>query len=390
MNRVLQGFRVVLRFVAGAAFWLHALLLIYIPTPPISVLADKFHLRAPEFLIISLLALFTALWSYGVKRFTVDLVYIYFFPFVFLYYLVRTLITGSIFVYRVLWPQTEKPVGSEGGAIVGKEIQGIHKGGRQLPGAGRKVNFWKGILVDLMRPFRQFSLLWCLLLLLSSNRVLIWIALVVVLLHLVRLLWKVFALAVFSIKWLMRIEDDIREFAESLLAKVAALPKGLELTQDLRLLVSKVVALRLGVQLLQNRRQVSIGILIVSFCAFTVFYLYIALIFSFAYYGIARVQLLPFSWAMALVTSIFMPVAYTDLPPNFWIKLVGGVQWLVVVTVGIGVVIAYFQKKLQEVYRVSQVLKDRFEDPQMRMTIDTLQEKLKPTPPPVNPTPKGG
>jgi len=388
VNKALQGFRVVLRFVAGVAFWLHALLLIYIPTPPISLLAAKFHLKAAEFLIIFLLGLFTGLWSYGVKRFTVDLVYIYFFPFVFLYYLVRTLFTGGVFVYRLFRPRTETTGAADAATAAKKGIQASDEARKELPGAARKGILWKNVLISLTRPIRQFSLLWCLLLLLSSNRVLIWTALVVVLFHLLKLLWKVLGLAVFSIKWLMRIEEDIRNFAESLLTRVAALPRDLELTQDLRVLVGKAVALRLGVQLLRNRREISIGIVVVSLCAFTVLYLYLALLFSFAYYGIARVESIPYSWSLALVTSIFIPAAYTDLPPNLWMKFVGGTHWFVVVILGVGVVIAYFQKKLQEVYRVAEVLRDRFEDPEMRTAIDALQEKLKATPPPVGPPPK--
>jgi hypothetical protein len=98
------------------------------------------------------------------------------------------------------------------------------------------------------------------------------------------------------------------------------------------------------------------------------------------YYGLARVQSVPYTWSSALVESLFIPAAYTDLPANACIKLAGGIHWIVVVALGFGAIFAYFQKKLSEVCGVAQLIRGRLEIPEIKLKLDVLEQKLR-TPP---------
>src|SRR5262249_18126191 len=92
----------------------------------------------------------------------------------------------------------------------------------------------KKIVGEFFRPFRQFALLWCLLLLLTDKAVLIWIALVVILLRVIAVLVKLVRLAIISVNWLSELENKIKAYAEGLISKIMAAPEGSNYSLDIR------------------------------------------------------------------------------------------------------------------------------------------------------------
>ena len=100
-----------------------------------------------------------------------------------------------------------------------------------------------------LRPFRHFTLLWCLLLLLTTHRWLLRTALVVVSVQLVALLIGI-ALSFTSNDWLSKFSQAFQQESEKLIKKVTE--ANAEVTQDVR---SAWVSLRLylmGVYFLQD------------------------------------------------------------------------------------------------------------------------------------------
>ncbi len=240
-----------------------------------------------------------------------------------------------------------------------------------------------------MRPVLQFTLLWSLLLLLTSHRWLLLTALIIVLIHLARTLVKVLELAVFSIKGLSQLEDRIKANAENLIAKVLSVPEQSEPLENLRQTWSSITALRLGVGLLQNRQRAAQWMIFMAVLAFAAIYLYLAVLFAFAYYGIARVQLIPYTWLEAFVTSVFIPFQIGDLPHNVWIKLLGGIHCLFVFLIGIGTIFGYLQKKLDSLYKAADFLNTRLQEEEVRRRIETLDEKFKIATPTISPPQRG-
>jgi len=112
-------------------------------------------------------------------------------------------------------------------------------------------------------------------------------------------------------------------------------------------------------------------------------YAYIAALFSFAYYGIARVSGLSYSWPDALVTSIFFPFFFRDLPKILWIKVLSGIHALLLLGVGVGTIVNFLRRKLDDIRRAATEVSDRFADQIIHEKYLILQEKFSPVTTPV-------
>ena len=108
-------------------------------------------------------------------------------------------------------------------------------------------------------------------------------------------------------------------------------------------------------------------------------YTYIAVLFSFAYYGIARVSGIPYSWPDALVTSVFIPFFLSDFPKILAIKLLSGLHCLLVLGVGIGTIINFLRRRLDAIRTAATDLSDRFADQTIHEKYIILEEKFSAT-----------
>ena len=283
LTALLQWIRRLARFTLATALWLNALFLLRFAPPRLSPLASRLHLNLGETTILVLIVSFSVLMSYGVKNLVVDALYIYFFPFVFVFLLIRL---GYRICRIFIW---KKPT-LRTAQIVQKSSAEPQQQTVLVASPRAKQRVWERVLREIFRPFFQFTLLWALLLLLSSHRWLLWTALVIVLVHLVRALFRVSVLAVFSMKGLAQLEERIKSWAELQIARAIAASRQAEETQDVRQAWGAITGLQLGVKLLQNRQAVAQCIIFLSILVFGAIYMYIALLFSFAYYGLAGSQ----------------------------------------------------------------------------------------------------
>ena len=91
---------------------------------------------------------------------------------------------------------------------------------------------------------------------------------------------------------------------------------------------------------------------IASFIALTItvpFYLYVSSIFACVYLGLARIQHLTLDWKSALTDSLFMPIAFTDMPHGLLIRLIAGVQAVVIGAMGYNVIFRHFNSKVEAI-----------------------------------------
>lgn len=365
-----------MRFAAAVALWSHALLLLTIPIPRLELWAARWHLTASEGWIVLLLALFSILSSYGFKRMAVDLTYIYFFPFILLFYLagVTYLVLSFIFT-RLRGGNSANPQAPTSSVI---EVPNP-KTPPALPSSAQPHWSWRFLrasVLELSRPFRQFTLLWGLLLLLSSKPILIGIALAIVLAHIARALLKIGFFSILSFKWLSQVEEKLKSYAEGLIKNVLDIPLEGELNQDLNLKVLQLVGIKAGIVLFQKRKVISYSLILLSLAVLLLTYFYLGLIFSFGYYGLAKVQSIPYSWGEALVTALFIPVAYTDLPRNLWMKLLGGFHWVFVVVLGLTTILGYVQRKVDSLQSVAQSLRERMDIEEIRVRLEKFSPKV--------------
>lgn len=369
MTALLKWIRRLARFSLATALWLNALFLLRFTPPRLSPLAVRLHLNLGETTVLVLIVSFSVLISYGVKNLLVDALYIYFFPFILLFLVIRLAYRFGRIFFRTNKPLKAVEVAQT--ALAPSQLQTP-----TVVGAPRKRQILDRIRREILRPFLQFTLLWALLLLLTSHRWLLMTALIIVLAHLARTLIKVSALAVFSIKGLSQLEVRIKGWAEKLIEKAILASRQAEDTQDVRQAWISISGLQLGVKLFQYRQAVAQGVIFLSVLLFGAIYTYMALLFSFAYYGIARVEGVTYGWADAFVTSIFIPFQFPDLPHNIYIKVLAGIHCVFVLGVGAGTVFGYLQRKVNSLYSVAEFLNQRFQDDELRTSVQVLTERF--------------
>jgi len=108
--------------------------------------------------------------------------------------------------------------------------------------------------------------------------------------------------------------------------------------------------------------------------------MYFSFLFSCAYYGIARVSGNPYSWPNAFVTAVFIPFLITDLPKILSLKLLGGIQCVLIVTIGFGTIFNFLNRKLSVINKAACDLSDRLADQRIHEKYLILEEKFS-TPP---------
>ena len=175
------------RFAVAAFFWANAFFLIRFQPASFSRWAAGVNLTTAEAVIILVIAVVTLLRSNGLWKFSVDLTYLYFFPFVLLFYAWR-LLRAALRLTRFI------PAGTA-----------VAKAGQQLAPEGNAVEVststikpateesspsaTKRVLDFGVTFFLRSTLLWGLLIVFSSHKVLLEVATVVVLIHPVRALY---------------------------------------------------------------------------------------------------------------------------------------------------------------------------------------------------------
>ena len=245
-----------------------------------------------------------------------------------------------------------------------------------------------GALV-LSRPIRRFTALWCLLVLVSTHPVVAWLSLCVVLAHLVRAAIRVLRFTLLSGKWFSILEEGVRKHLDQIVAQLERVTPDSAPTPDLKNLWSQTVGLQTAAKFLRNEMALSRWGAVVCGAALASAYFYFAILFSVAYYGVARVTTVSQSWGYFLLTSLFIPFQRTDLPKTIPFKLLGGIHCALLASVGVGIVLRYCRRYLDSLRSVATIVSIRLAEEPVKQKYSLLAEKfangdpLKPSPAPV-------
>ena len=147
-------------------------------------------------------------------------------------------------------------------------------------------------------------------------------------------------------------------------------------TNELRNLFNQLKLWRQILNFLRDPYLLSRWAWVLGIVFLTSLYMYIAVLFSFAYYGIARVSGVSYSWPDALVTSVFIPFFFPDLPKIFAVKLLSGIHCVLVLGVGIGTIVNFLRRRLDAIGRAATDLSERFADQNIREKYTILEEKF--------------
>ena len=203
-----------------------------------------------------------------------------------------------------------------------------------------------------------------------------WLCLVVVLFHLVRDVFRVVKVMFFSEPWLRKIGASLLGVIETTLAVIAAVTPDTSPTAELRNAWNQVNLWTKIVNFLKDPYLVSRWAWVLGILFFGFIYTYIALLFSFAYYGIARVGGISYSWLDAVVASLFIPFFVSDLPKLLPLRLLGGLQCVLVLAVGISTLVNFIQRRLRSIHAAAITISKRLGDENIREKFLILEAKL--------------
>ena len=218
--------------------------------------------------------------------------------------------------------------------------------------------------------------LWCILLLVTTHRAVVWLCLVVVLAHLARKIFYILKILLFSDPWLRKVGPALLAGLNTAFAALAAVTSDAAPTNELKNLWNQLNIWRKILDFLKDSYVLSRWAWFLGIVSLGFIYIYIAVLFSFAYYGIARVNNVSFLWSDALVSSLFIPFFVSDLPKMTAIRLLGGMHCLLVVAVGIGTVANFLHRKLDAVRSTATEYCDRFADQSVQEKYRILEQKF--------------
>jgi hypothetical protein len=323
-----------------------------------------------------LLLIFSFLAASGFWGMLRSLAYIYFFPFVVLGYFVYlcALIVRRLNRLMVALAPEERngppPVKRTALATAPTNSENPAAGTLERKPAAELLRF-------LSRPFRRFTILWGVLLLVTTHSAIVWICLITLLLQLARKIFAVLKVMVTSDRWLKKYGPLLfAGLSKALDTLNAVTPDADPGDKVLKGLLDQLNLWRRILDFLKDRYLMSRWAWVLAVAIFGSIYTYFSILFSFAYFGIARLSGLDYSWPDALVTSMFIPFFIRDLPKVFAIRLLGGLHDLLILTVGVGTVMNFFRRRLDAVRRAATTLSNRFDDPAVRDKYLILEGKF--------------
>jgi hypothetical protein len=359
-------------FLLAVFLWLHALFLLNVQAPLFERLSHYIRLTSSETILFVLLFLFSALSASGFLKTLRSIAYIYFFPVVLVFYFL-------VIVFRLLRainqcfasdpnlsPQTNDSEQITLNVPQTEEIAPLSAVSSTADPKGSSL---------LLRPFKRFTILWCILLLISTHAVIIWLSFVVVLCHLV---WKIIGVSkitMFSKSYIEKVGHAFFVRLDAMLETLRGVNARTRQSKELEQLWQQLGLWEKVSRFLQNKYLVSrwAGLLVSVF--FLCVYVYIALLFSFVYFGIGRVSGLNYPWPEAAITALFIPAYIGELPKTLSMRAVGGIQYALIVCVGIGTFLNYIHRRIESVHSGAIAVSTRLADKSVRDKMLILEMK---------------
>jgi hypothetical protein len=375
MSKFSEKVRKTTTFLLASFFWLHAIFLMNIQSSLISKCAHFLRLTSSEIVIIVLLVVFAFTAGSSFWKAITSVAYIYVFPFVLLIYAFYCAFLILRAMHRWFKSQSsQQPV--ETTIVVQKESDAVlaapttsqdHIGAKKAAA---------DVLKLFLRPFQRFTFLWCILLLAATHLAIVWLCLVVVVLHLARQIFRILEVTFFSGPLFKKIGANVLTTIETALAGIAVVTPDTPPTAELRNLWNQLNIWTKATNLLKDSYLVSRWAWVLGIVVFGSIYTYFAVLFSFVYFGIARVSGVPYAWPDALVSSLFIPFFVSDLPKIIALKFVGGLHCLLVVAIGIGTLVNFIQRQVRSIHKTALEISDRLADQKIREKFLVLEAKL--------------
>lgn len=378
MARLSESVRKITVLFLAVFLWLHALFILSVQSSLTSDVAHYLHLETSEAILLALLVIVSFASGSGFWRRFLSLLYIYAFPFVLFWKLLHWSYLG--FGWLHLWFKSQASPSIDTSLVIEQKVSPPTA---PPPSAPEKIAIkerGKEILNFLLRPFQRFTFLWCILLIASTHIQIVWACLVVVILHLVRKIFGLLSVMLFFDPYLDRGLAKFVEIVEAAANTVAAFTPDMTPSPQLRNDLNKVNLWTKVTAFLRDDYLVSRWAWVLGIISFGFIYVYFALLFSFVYFGIARVSGISYSWLDSLVASLFIPLFATELPKTLFLRFVAGMHCVLVLTVGISTFFSFLQRRLDVVRTTARALNEKLVDEAFQRKVSVVGAKLAESP----------
>jgi hypothetical protein len=381
------------RLTAASLFWLNALFIVVIPHAPFHQVEIKTGLTPSELCLAGFFVSLALLGFYGFSKFLVDVVYVYAFPFVIVYY-------GFKWLLKLIW-KTAKVIAAiapppaqnwdwqdiskllPGQRIVSNPISPpssaaqnpSEKSPANKPRRSWKRRAWDGLKL----PVACFTSAWCILIAVTDKPVFLICALLVLAVHCIRFLVIIAATAVTVNKVFAGVEEKLTTFTRNLIGKILLVPLDSSPDQELTKVVAQLVGIRFASFFLLKRNEIVYGVLTIASLAYLFVYLRLVVLFAFLYLGVAKLQGIHFTLLDSAFVALFMPLTYGDLPRNYFLKGIAGVQSLMFLLMGFGVIKTYLDRRVEAVKQAASLLWEKLNEADVRSRIDHFSAQQAPT-----------
>ncbi len=366
--------RKITREVLAISFWLHASFL--------SEVYPAFHLSksvptaAYNVLTVAFIAYYSLLANFGWLSVVLDVFFIYLWPLVLLWRLTKVFSVQAYQWLKRRWkeavaaatitPPISDPLRSEAKQ---RPLSAIN----QAPSLTQVEDGPRSTFGLVMRPLSQFVLLWSLVMLNTQSRVLMIVAALVVFLNAIKAIVLLRNFLANTDIWVDRFKATFAVQLTSWINVVNSASSEAPPDPAKQAANSLWMFHQLWGFVADNKLVISRWTNIVLAIVTVPFYLYISVIFAFMYIAIARLNHLQLPWQMAVIDSAFIPFAYTDLPANIWIKLLGGTQALAITLLGYNIVSSRMARKVEALAGYAASYRSQLEDESLQAKVVVIR-----------------
>jgi hypothetical protein len=227
-----------------------------------------------------------------------------------------------------------------------------------------------------VRVFGRFALLWAIIAVNTQFKVLAIIGILAALFGALRASYNLWDFISDSIDWIGSLEGPFsRRLAEAIKAiRESDQPEHAQKIKNAANLLK--MAEKVCNFLADQKRILAKVTRIIAFFITIPLYVYISSIFAAVYFGIAKLEHLTLDWRSALIDSLFVPIAFTDLPHSFAIRLIAGIHAVVIGAIGCNVLFRHFNSKITQLSATALELGRPFQDRELMTQIDLYADKI--------------
>jgi hypothetical protein len=225
-----------------------------------------------------------------------------------------------------------------------------------------------GIGHHLLKPFLHFSVLWCVLVTVSKEKWILGLSLIALL--------SIASRAVISLhtslndasslmeKINLRLKGAVEKFTNDLLNAAPTSQEFKNSVTNVRVYGALFRYLKSSEAVRKVTRKFTLAIAIPT-------YIYTSILCGFLYYDIAVLAGIKWPLGEALIDSLYMPIAFTDLPHNYPIRILGGMQVASLILIGYDAIFRSINDSMEKLAGVAKGLSSLMESDSVAKALAT-------------------